>query len=338
MRLLNDERQRKVPCGSITGPPVFSPNTMACTVRTTLAEPTRAVRVTTTIAQLLREASIEIHAHDTGALTHSRHLLAPGTRHYVSHLPRQSWDATIAACRAVNAAGFTPIPHLPVRRLRSRAELDEVLQQLVQEAGVREVFVIAGDYATAVGPFYATADVLDAGYLEKHGCTGISLAGHPEGHPVVAADRMRQAEIDKANSAARRGLDATVLAQFLFDAQPFLRWSRERRTQGVRARLVCGLTGPASTTTLWRFAVRCGVGPSLRALGAYPAAVPRLLREHDPRPMIRTLAEAKLDNLGDVSGIHVFVFGGYLRTVRWLAGLASTPLQLTHDGGFRSWS
>ncbi len=283
------------------------------------------------IARLLREASIEINAADVHALVPSRELLAPATRHYVSHLPRQTWAATIATCRAVSQAGFVAIPHLPVRRLQSAAELDDILARLVGEAGVHEVFLMAGDYPHATGPFVATTDVLSRGYLEKHGCKAVTLAGHPEGHPSVAHECIRRAEIDKTCDAARRGLGATVLAQFLFDAQPFLTWARELRNDGVGARLVCGISGPANVATLWRLAVRCGVGPSLRKLGAYPTALPRLLREHDPRPIIRALASAQLAQPDSVSGIHCFVFGGYLRTARWLTALQRAPLSLTHD-------
>ncbi len=62
------------------------------------------------IVRLAREASIEINVQDVADLEPSRALLAPGTKVYVSHLPRQTWLATETACRAVRAAGFLPVP------------------------------------------------------------------------------------------------------------------------------------------------------------------------------------------------------------------------------------
>ena len=70
--------------------------------------------------------------------------------------------------------------------------------------------------------------------------------------------------------AAEAGLEATFLTQFFFEAQPFLEWVAASRAAGTRARLVGGLAGPAGIATLFKFAIRCGVGPSIRALGARP--------------------------------------------------------------------
>src|ERR1700723_1664500 len=61
-----------------------------------------------TIAQLAHEASIEISVHEIGHLEESRRLLPAGKALYVSHLPKQQWSETEAACRAVRAAGFRP--------------------------------------------------------------------------------------------------------------------------------------------------------------------------------------------------------------------------------------
>ena len=50
------------------------------------------------IVQLAREASIEIGVEDVRHLEASRALLAPGTKVYVNHLPKQTWRETEAAC------------------------------------------------------------------------------------------------------------------------------------------------------------------------------------------------------------------------------------------------
>src|SRR5580698_11473548 len=79
------------------------------------------------IAQLARDASIEINVHDVGHLDESRRLLPPGKALFISHLPKQQWSETEAACRAVRDAGFRPVPHVPVRLLPDAATADRVL-------------------------------------------------------------------------------------------------------------------------------------------------------------------------------------------------------------------
>src|SRR5258708_27267295 len=94
------------------------------------------------IATLAREASIEMNVHDVVNLEESRRLLPAGKALYVSHLPKQQWRETEAACRAVRDAGFRPVPHVPVRLLADAATVDRVLRGFVGAAPVDEVLLI----------------------------------------------------------------------------------------------------------------------------------------------------------------------------------------------------
>ena len=269
------------------------------------------------IAKLARECSIEINVQDVPHLEPSRALLPAGKKVYVSHLPKQQWQQTLEACRAVTAAGFDPIPHIPVRLLDDERTLDNLLARAVSD-GVREVLLIAGDYPQATGPYSSVSDVLRTGKLSAHGLQRVSLAGHPEGHPKVALAEIRRAEREKAQLAHDAGLETTLLTQFFFEAQPFLDWASQLRSDGVKARLVGGLCGPASIATLFRYAVRCGAGPSIRALGARPTSLMKLIGDHGPENVMQDLANARLAQPGLVDGVHLFCFGGFLRTCEWL--------------------
>src|SRR5882672_940369 len=98
--------------------------------------------VAASIAQLACDASIEINVHDVGHLEESRRLLPAGKAVYVSHLPKQEWRETEETCRAVRAAGFRPVPHVPVRLLPDAATVDRVLSGFVNAAQVDEVLLI----------------------------------------------------------------------------------------------------------------------------------------------------------------------------------------------------
>lgn len=267
------------------------------------------------IARLARECSIEMNVQDAPYLDRARALLPAGKRIYVSHLPKQTWLQTLEACREVREAGFDPVPHLPVRLLGSERVLDEFLQAASRD-GVAEMLLIAGDYPQANGPYSTVAEVLRSGKLTDQGFRRVSMAGHPEGHPKVPLAEIRRAEREKVELARAAGLQVTLLTQFFFEAPPFLEWAAGLRADGVGAKLVAGLSGPASASTLFRYAMRCGVGPSIRALGARPTSLVKLMGDHGPEKLMEALAVVPRPEVYD--GLHLFTFGGFLRTCEWL--------------------
>ena len=287
------------------------------------------------IAQLAHEASIEINVHDIGHLEESRRLLPAGKAVFVSYLPKQQWSESEEACRAVRAAGFRPVPHVPVRLLPDAATADRVIGGFVRAAQVDEVLLISGDYPQAVGPYTEVLQVLNSGVLQRHGLKRVSVAGHPEGHPKVPLADIRRAERDKARMAQQAGLELTLLTQFFFEQGPFLDWVRELRSAGVRARVVGGLAGPTKLSTLIKFAIRCGAGASMRVLTARPGAITKLLGDHGPEGVLSALAQARCEETSDFAGVHLFCFGGFVRTCRWLQAIADGRFKLDDADGFK---
>jgi methylenetetrahydrofolate reductase (NADPH) len=277
--------------------------------------------------RLAREASVELNVQDIPHLAESRKFLPGGARIYVSHLPKQSFEQTLEACTAVRASGFEPIPHVPVRVLESRQQLQQLVDAAVGRA-VKELLLVAGDYPHAVGPFSTVAQVLNSIDLRASGIERVSIGGHPEGHATVGLSDIRQAELEKSRIAGSQGLQTTFVTQFFFEAAPFLQWAEELRARGSGAAIRAGLAGPAKITTLLRFAARCGVGPSIRALGSRPGAFAKLLGEHGPEHLLTQLAESSIERPDVFQGLHLFCFGGYLRTCRWLHALASGNFNL----------
>jgi methylenetetrahydrofolate reductase (NADPH) len=278
------------------------------------------------IEELARGASIEINAAEVKHLKASRAFLPAGKKIYVSHLPKQSWDDTIAVTRAVSAAGFNAVPHIPVRLITSERAADQLLAALAKEARVSEVLLISGDYAQSVGPYASVIEFLRTALFGKHGFTRVSFAGHPEGHPQVPLEEIRRAEIEKAQWAEQSGVTATFMTQFFFESEPFIEWVQHLQRNAVHSQILAGLAGPASVTALARFALRCGVGRSVRALTTRPSMMGGLLGEHGPEGLMKELATARTSNAASFSGIHIFGFGGFLRTCQWLQRLTQNEL------------
>ena len=123
------------------------------------------------IVHLFRRSSIEMSVHDLPKLPECRALLPGGLQLYISHLPGQGWQRTIDVAAQVRAHGFEPVPHLPVRKLASEEELQQVLEGLSGVASVKQVLLIAGDVKEPQGPFTATIEVMNTGLLDAMAST-----------------------------------------------------------------------------------------------------------------------------------------------------------------------
>jgi methylenetetrahydrofolate reductase (NADPH) len=224
---------------------------------------------------------------------------------------------------------------VPVRLLPDAASVDRLLDSFVRAAQVDEVLLISGDYPHALGPYTEVLQLLTSGALQRHGIRRVSVAGHPEGHPKVRLEEIRRAELDKARTAQQAGLELTLLTQFFFEQTPFLDWVRELRSNGVQSRVVGGLAGPTRLGTLLKFAMRCGAGASMRVLTARPAAFTKLLGDHGPESVLRGLARARCEGSGDFAGVHLFCFGGFVRTCQWLQAIVDGRFILDDAEAFR---
>ncbi|HXX86712.1 MAG TPA: methylenetetrahydrofolate reductase [Casimicrobiaceae bacterium] len=287
-----------------------------------------------TIAALAQQASVETTWHDRDRFDACSRHLARGTPMYVSFIPGQTWERTLSTCVAVRAAGLEPVPHVPVRELRGQAALEHLAAELVDRANVGRVLLIAGDRAKPLGPYAQSLDVLRNGVLARYHIRQVVVAGHPEGHPSVSISELRRAEREKLRFAAEAGIELSFLTQFFFDHAPFLAWVRELRAHGVRARIVAGLAGPARLATLFKYALRCGVGASIRALGARPSSVAVLVGERGPESIVRAIARARREPGIEPVGIHLYSFGGLERTCAWIGAVARCRFALDDQGGF----
>jgi len=273
---------------------------------------------------LLQNTSIEVGVHDVHALDSAKSMLAPKTRVFVSHLPKQSWQATIAATRAVRLAGFRPVPHVPVRLLADATAANELFAALRAEGEIQEALVIAGDYPKSRGEFSSVLELLRTDLLQTHGVTRVCFAGHPEGHPHVSLDAIRRAEIEKVRYADAAGLDATLVTQFFFQSQPFVEWAGAIRTEVPSVRIAAGLAGPTNIAALLKFAMRCGVGRSISALSNRSGLLRTMLSDFSPDALVNELARSRAYDDARIDSFHLFSFGGFLRTCEWLHSALET--------------
>jgi methylenetetrahydrofolate reductase (NADPH) len=162
-------------------------------------------------------------------------------------------------------------------------------------------------------------DLLASGRIAASGVSTVGIAGHPEGHPSVDAAVLDRALIAKHDAAARAGLACFIVTQFCFEAAPILAYLDRLDRLGIAAPVRVGVAAPARVATLIKFAVRCGVGDSLRTLRTQAKTVGRLIGEIGPEDVLHDLAIGLATAASDrVSGIHLYAFGGVAKAANWV--------------------
>jgi methylenetetrahydrofolate reductase (NADPH) len=267
------------------------------------------------MASWLRDCSIEVSPKDELAGPELRGLFTQGTVVFVNNPPSVTHHDIVAACGRLTAAGFIAVPHIVARHLGGFTQANDFLARVAGEAGVTQVLLLGGDLARPAGPFASALDVLATGVVERHGVSGVAFAGYPEGHPLIDRTRLDGALLAKIELARARGLDVSLVTQFGFEPEPIERFIRTQREAGTACAIRIGVSGPASVATLAKYAVRCGIGASLRALARRHAAFARILTEATPANLIEALSGSPI--LDDSVGLHVFCFGGVRRTAEW---------------------
>jgi methylenetetrahydrofolate reductase (NADPH) len=273
------------------------------------------------VAELIAAASIELSPRDELAGDGLCDLFPAGTTVFVNHPASAGYRDIVTACVRLRRAGFVPVPHVAARRLASVEDAVDFLHRATDEADVGDALLIGGDPAWSAGPFRDSLAFLASGLAECHGIERVRFAGYPEGHPNITARVLDTALTAKLALARERGLGASLVTQFGFEAAPIERWMAGLRARGIDCPVEIGVAGPASVVTLAKFAVRCGIGSSLRALARGHTAFARILSEAAPDALIDALVSGEAE-AGAIDGLHVFTFGGVRRTAAWVQGAA----------------
>src|SRR5579864_2459979 len=269
------------------------------------------------LTSLLSQASVEISSrgHQVAELAGN---FSPGTDVTITFLPGDHYQHNVETAASLRRAGFNPVPHIAAREIASREALDDFLARARGEADVRRVLLIAGDVASARGPFKSSRDVGDSGLLEAHGISSVSVAAHPEGHPYLDQPGTFWTLQAWHNWGRKTGIRVDAVTQFCFESAPILSLLHELDARGIALPVVVGLAGPATPATLTKFALRCGIGNSMRALRAQIGRYGRLLTDTGPDEVMRGLVAAPRSATASIAGFHLFPFGGLHKSALWL--------------------
>jgi methylenetetrahydrofolate reductase (NADPH) len=275
------------------------------------------------MAELVVNGSIEVNEREAPLASEAAALLPAGTAAYVPSLPGRPLAAVLDALRVLHAAGFDPVPHVAARRLPSRTALRDFLNEAVGRCGVHRVLLLGGDVAgEPEGPYANAAAVLDDGVLRECGVREVGFAGYPEGHPRIEAAALDAALHAKLALAAAQGLGTSIVTQFAFTPARVVAYCAALARSAPDVPVYVGLAGPANPVTLMRYAQRCGVAASLRALQNLGAGAVKLVGHLDPEDLLVGMAQyCGARPACNVVGVHLFSFGGVVATARWMRGV-----------------
>ncbi len=269
------------------------------------------------IAAFLQGFSIEVMPRTAAKVESFAEILPAGTRVYIAHIEGTPIADMVDTARRLADEGFPVMPHFPARGIRSRAELADWIARYRGEAGVDQALLLGGGYARPVGDFDNSMELMETGLFD--GFRRLHIAGHPEGNRDIDPDGGDRAVMEalrwKQAFSERTDAQMAIATQFCFEAEPVIAWAERLRAHGVRLPVHIGVAGPAKLQTMIKFAMACGVGPSMRVLQRRAADVTKLVLPFMPTEVLTDLAAHKAANPDfAVEQVHFFPLGGITQT------------------------
>lgn len=276
------------------------------------------------LAAFLQGASIEVMPRTAAKVEDFRAILPAGTRVYVAHIEGTPIEEMVATVARLRDEGFAPMPHIPARIIPDRATLESWLKRYREEGGAEEALVLAGSPTTPLGELDSAIALLQTGLFETLGYRRLHVAGHPEGNkdidPAGGTKNVDEAVLWKQRYAAEHPVEMAIVTQFVFDAAPVIAWADRLAGMGVTLPIHVGVAGPAKLQTLIKYAIACGVGPSLAVLQRRAADLTKLLLPFEPTEVMAAVGEHKAAHPESlIASAHIFPLGGIKASADWLA-------------------
>jgi len=276
------------------------------------------------LSAVLDGFSIEVMPRTAAKVESFAELFPAKTRIYIAHIEGTPIDDMVATATRIAREGFPVMPHIPARLLPDEATFRDWLTRYRDEAGVDQALVLAGGLSKPAGAYENSMQLLESGVFDALGYKRLHVAGHPEGNRDIDPDgstRMVDEAVQwKQAFSERTDAEMALVTQFVFEAQPVIDWAEGLKQAGVSLPIHFGVAGPAKLQTMLKFAVSCGVGPSLRVLKRRAKDITKLLKPHEPTAVLKDMAD-HMEEFPDslVSRVHVFPFGGIRTAAEYVA-------------------
>ena len=288
------------------------------------------------VEAFLENYSIEVMPRTAAKVENFRDLLPAGTRVYIAHIEGTPIEDMVATAKRLSTDGFNVMPHFPARIIKDKATLANWIAMYQGEANIKQALLLAGGVATPHGDFSDSMQLMETGLFDEAGFERLHVAGHPEGNRDI--DKTGTAGVDAAlkwknEFQTRTDAEMEIATQFAFEAGPIIEWANSLKAEGITLPVHIGIAGPAKLQTLIKFAIACGVGPSLKVLQKRAMDVTKLLLPYEPTEVVAELAAHKAANPDfNISHVHFFPLGGIKTNANWAiqnGGTSATPANVS---------
>jgi methylenetetrahydrofolate reductase (NADPH) len=230
----------------------------------------------------------------------------------VTASPGKGMSATVDLAGRLSGHGFDVSPHLSARLIRDSSELVGILERL-REAGIRSVFVVAGDVPEPAGEFEGAAALLEAMAEIGHPFEKVGITGYPESHPLISDEATIQAMYDKAPYADY------IISQICFDPKTISDWARWVKRRGVDLPIRVGMPGVVNRQKLMRISATIGLGESARFLLKQRNWLLKMFMPggYSPNRLVLGLRSALADPESNIEGFHIYTFNDVKKTETW---------------------
>ena len=274
------------------------------------------------MAAFLQGYSIEVMPRTAEKVENFRAILPKGTRVYIAHIEGTPIEDMIATAKRISGEGFDVMPHFPARIIKDEATLGDWIARYRGEAGIEQALLLAGGVAKPHGDYHSSMQLLDTGLFDKAGFKRLHTAGHPEINTDIDPDggrkNVNEALSWKQEFSKRTDAQMALATQFCFDSKSVIEWANDLKTQNIDIPVHIGIAGPAKLQTMIKFAIACGVGPSLKVLQKRAKDVTKLLLPFEPTQIITELAAHKAANPDfNIEQVHFFPLGGIKTNTTW---------------------
>jgi methylenetetrahydrofolate reductase (NADH) len=294
--------------------------------------------VNSQVEALLQGYSIEVMPRTAAKVENFRDLLPKGTRVYIAHIDGTPIEEMVATAKRLNAEGYPVMPHFPARIIQDEAMLADWIARYQGEADVSQALLLAGGVDKPHGAFHSSMQLLETGLFDKAGFGNLHVAGHPEGNKDIDADGSTK-NVDEAlqwkqKFSERTDAKMALATQFAFEAKPIIAWADSLKEAGIDLPIHIGIAGPAKLQTLIKFAIACGVGPSLKVLQKRAMDVSKLLLPYEPTDVLAELAAHKAANPDfNITHVHFFPLGGIKTNANWAINNGGASAQPVNTQG-----
>ena len=256
--------------------------------------------------------SIEVMPRTAKKVDDFRRILPKKTTVYVAHLEDTPVEEMFFTCKRLISEGMAPMPHIPARIIRNTGELEDWVKEY-SSLGVNQSLLLAGNGKNPKGELFNSIQMLETGIFEKHAFKKIQIAGHPEGNKDIDKDGSLEKTINALKAKQKFGqntkLQIGITTQFCFDPQPVIQWLEVLESEQIDLPISLGLAGPTRLQSLIKYAIMCGVGPSISVLKKRAKDLTKLLLPFEPTEMVDTLNSYKKNKLfRNVHSLHFFLW------------------------------